>query len=258
MSKTALVTGASEGIGYEFCQLLAKDGYSVVLTARNQQRLEQRAAELQKYNIETVVIAEDLSKVDACKNLFRQLQEKNIEIDILINNAGFATFGMYSTTSLETETQLLQVNVVALTQLTKLFLPAMLKKGAGKIMNVGSMAGFVPGPGMAVYYASKAYVMSFSEALANELAGTGVNVTLLCPGPTTTEFQARAGMADSKLFKLVKPMTALAVAEEGYRGMMRSESIVITGAINQISAAITKFIPRKAVTAMVRRIQEER
>jgi hypothetical protein len=187
-----------------------------------------------------------------------QLAAQNLEIQVLINNAGFANYGNFSENSLDAEMALLQVNIVALTKLTKLILPTMLKNKSGKIMNLASMAAFVSGPQMAVYYASKAYVLSFSEALACELEGTGITVTVVCPGATQTEFQERAGLGRSKLFSMVKPMNSTTVAEEGYRGMMHGETIVITGAMNKLMAFATKLTPRSVSTRLIKRIQAAR
>jgi uncharacterized protein len=258
LAKRALVTGASEGIGFEICKLLAKDGYSVVLTARNQEQLLKRVEQLKPHNVETDVIVQDLSLPDACDKLVAELTARNLQIDILINNAGFANYGDFSSNSLEKEMALLQVNIVALTKLTKLLLPSMLKNRYGKIMNLASMAAFVAGPQMAVYYASKAYVLSFSEALACELEGTGVTVTAVCPGATATEFQERAGLGRSKLFEKFKPMDSTTVSEIGYRGMMNGETIVITGAMNKLMALATRLTPRSVSTHLVKRIQASR
>jgi short-subunit dehydrogenase len=258
LTKRALVTGASEGIGFEICKLLAKDGYSIVLTARNQAQLERRIEQLKEHGIETHMIVQDLSLPDACENICAQLEAQNLQIDVLINNAGFANYGDFATNPIEKEMALLQVNIVALTKLTKLLLPSMLKNKNGKIMNLASMAAFVAGPQMAVYYASKAYVLSFSEALACELEGTGVTVTAVCPGATATEFQERAGLGRSKLFSNVKPMDSTTVSEIGYRGMMNGEPIVITGGMNKLMALATRLTPRSVSTHLVKRIQASR
>ena len=216
--KTVLITGASAGIGLEFARLFANDGFKLVITASNEQRLLERARQLHDdYNAEVEVIAENLAHDGAAARLVCEIEKRQLEIDVLVNNAGFGVYGMFCDTDGLKEHELLHVNIVALTELTKLLLKPMLERGSGKILNVGSTAGFVPGPGMAVYYASKAYVLSFSEALANELEGTGVSVTVLCPGPTGTEFQDRAGMGDNRLFTTVKPMTAAGLREKAMR-----------------------------------------
>lgn len=255
MAKTALVTGSTTGIGYELSKLLAADGHSLVIVARDEKRLEHQAAELKQNAVEVTVLPQDLSKPRACEQILERLESLHIEPDILVNNAGFGTFGPFSQTDLPAITQLLHVNILSLTTLTKLLLPAMLRKNSGKILNVGSLAGFFPGPLMAVYYASKAYVLSFSEALSHELSGTGVSVTVLCPGATQTEFRLRAGMPDTKLVPMIKPMTASAVALEGYRGMMNGQTIVMPGVISKGLAIATRFMPRTAMTELSYRLQ---
>src|SRR6266852_587673 len=213
-SQTALITGASAGIGRELAKLFAKDGYNLVLVARNGSRLNQFADELQRqFSISAKALALDLASVSAPQFLFDQLTRENIAIDVLVNNAGYGKLGAFAEVSLEESLGQIQLNITALTHLTKLLLGPMLELKSGKILNVASTAGFQPGPLMAVYYATKAYVISFSEALANELSGSGVTVTCLCPGATDTEFQKRAGTEETLLFKL-RPMTAKAVAQD--------------------------------------------
>jgi len=255
--KRALITGASTGIGYEFCKLFAKDQYDLVITARNEEVLEKRAAELRtEFGVQVEVLSADLAEQGAAEKLVEHLKKRSLDIDVLVNNAGFGVSGDFSKTSLTAELDLLQVNIVALTALTKLLLPPMIERASGYILNVASTAGFVPGPGMAVYYASKAYVISFSEALANELHGTGVGVTVLCPGPTLTEFQKRAGMAESRLFNVTKPMSAARAAHKGYFGMQHGQVVVIPGITNKLMAASSRLIPRELVAPVVRAINE--
>jgi uncharacterized protein len=254
--KAALITGASSGIGYELTRLFARDGYNLVLVARNQKQLMQMADELkEKYSVSVKVISKDLSAASAPEEIFTELQQESIEIDALVNNAGFAVYGLFSETDLDAELQMMQVNMVTLTHLTKLFLPGMLKNRTGKILNLASTAAFQPGPLMAVYYATKAYVLSFSEALANELHGTGVSVTALCPGPTASGFQKKANMEDSKLFS-GKIMDAQTVARSGYRGLMTNKTVVIPGLRNKILVEGERFAPRKMVTRIARSRQE--
>ena len=256
--KTALITGASTGIGYEFTKLFARDGYNLVLVARSEQQLHKLADELQeKHGIAVKVIAKDLSNANAPDEIFVELQQEGMTVDVLVNNAGFATYGKFTEIDLNAELQEMQVNMVALTHLTKLFLPDMLKKGWGKILNVSSTAAFQAGPLMAVYYATKAYVLSFSEALAEELRGTGVTVTVLCPGPTESGFQRRANMEDSRLFRGNKVADAATVARIGYRGLMTNKTVVIPGLRNKLLAESVRFIPRK-VAARVAKIMQER
>ncbi len=255
--KTALITGASSGIGLELTRLFARDGYDLVLVARSQQQLQQLASELhEKFGITVKVIVKDLSVAGAPDEIFTELQQENVTVDALVNNAGYATYGLFSELDLDNELRMMQVNMVALTHLTKLFLPGVLKNHRGKILNIASTAAFQPGPLMAVYYASKAYVLSFSEALANELRGTGVNVTALCPGPTESGFQKRANMEDSKLFSGRKIMDAATVARAGYRGLMAGKTVVIPGIRNRLLVETIRFSPRSMVTQIVRNMQE--
>jgi len=255
--KTALITGASSGIGYEFTRLFAKDGYDLVLVARSEKQLMQLAQELkEKFGVSVRVIVKDLSNASAPGEVFTELQQEGVTIDVLVNNAGFATYGMFAETDLAAELQEMQLNMVTLTHLTKLFLPGMLQRRQGKILNVASTAAFQPGPLMAVYYATKAYVLSFSEALANELRGTGVSITVLCPGPTASGFQERANIGDTRLISGRKIMDAARVARAGYRGLMTGKTIVIPGLRNKILAEAVRFSPRKVVTQVARSMQE--
>ena len=255
---TALVTGASGGIGEELARLFAADGHGLVLVARRRDRLERLAAELREgHGVEARVLAADLARPDAPRELFEELEGAGVAVDALVNNAGFGSYGLFAGTDLRSELGLLQVNVVALTHLTKLFLPGMLARRRGYVMNVASTAAFQPGPLMAVYYASKAYVLSFSEALANECAGTGVVVSALCPGPTETGFVAAAGMGDSRLFDRAV-MDARTVAAEGYRGLLAGKAVVIPGLRNNLLARSIGLFPRGLVTRVVRGIQERR
>jgi len=257
--KTALITGASGGIGYEFAKLFAKDKYNLVLVARSQKKLSEISGEFQnKFGISVKIIAKDLSVQNAPEEVFSELQGAGIKVDVLINNAGFATYGFFAETDLEEQLQMIQLNVVALTHLTKLFLKEMVQQKDGKILNVASTAAFQPGPLMAVYYATKAYVLSFSEAIANELEGSGVTVTALCPGATESGFQARANMEESKLFSGQKIMDAATVAQIGYRGLMKGQRVVVPGLKNQILSLSVRFIPRNLVTKIARSMQERR
>ena len=255
---TALVTGASGGIGEELARLFAADGHDLVLLARSRDKLARLADELgREHNVSARVVASDLARAEAPGEVFEELEGAGVTVDALVNNAGFGSYGLFAETDLKHELGLLQVNVVALTHLTKLFLPGMLRRGRGYVMNVASTAAFQPGPLMAAYYASKAYVLSLSEALANECAGTGVRVSALCPGPTETGFVAAAGMGDSKLFDRAV-MDARAVAEAGYRGLLAGRAIVIPGLRNSLLARTVGFFPRGLVTKVVRGIQEKR
>jgi len=256
MSKTALITGASGGIGYELALLLARDGFDCILVARSRDKLDELAARLEsEFRVKTLVVARDLSKSTAVDEIYEEVSAASMSIDVLVNNAGFPVYGRFVDTDWQTELDMLQVNVVALTALTKLFVRGMVERRNGRILNLASTAAFVPGPLMAVYYASKAYVLSFSQALANELQGTGVTVTALAPGPTRTGFQKRGVMEDSRLVR-GQIADAKSVAAAGYHGMMRGKTIVIPGFSNKLIPWVARVSPRGAVTRVVRRMQE--
>jgi len=257
--RTALITGASSGIGYELAKLFARDGYSLVLVARDRQRLIRIADEFNRsFGIDAKIIAKDLSNPTAAEEIIKELQQSSVQIDVLVNNAGYGVYGPFTETDRDDELRMMQVNMVSLTDLTKRLLPYMIQKKAGRIMNVASAGGFVPGPFFAVYYASKAFVLSFSEALAEELRGTGVTVTALCPGATETGFQKRANVEDTILYSPWKMMDAGTVARIGYRGMMKGKPVVITGWLNKLMIFSTRFGPRKYVARLTRFIQENR
>jgi len=253
---TVLITGASGGIGYELAKLFARDHHNLILIARSGDKLAQIATELRAQNVTVKTIALDLATPLAAKFLFDQLQTEGIAIDILINNAGFGAFGEFAQMSNGEIFGQIQLNITALTELTRLFLPAMLARRTGRIMNVASTAGFQPGPLMAVYYATKAYVISFSEALANEVRHSGVTVTCFCPGATHTGFAKRAGNDKSRVFKQLGAMNVERVALDGYRAVMEGRTLAISGAPNWLVAQSTRFAPRKLVTAISRWISE--
>jgi short-subunit dehydrogenase len=257
-TQTALITGASGGIGLELARLFAADGYDLVLVARSEDKLTQVGEELTaQFKVRARVLVSDLARAESPREIFAELEAANVSVDVLVNNAGFGSFGLFADADERTQLEMLQVNVVALTHLTKLFLSGMIARGAGRVMNVASTAAFQPGPLMAVYYATKAYVLSFSEAISNELAGTGVSVTALCPGPTETGFVAAAGMERSKLFE-ANVMDAHTVALAGYRGMNDGKTVVIPGFRNSLMARAVRLAPRSLVTKVVRRVQETR
>jgi short-subunit dehydrogenase len=253
---TALITGASGGIGYELAKLFARDRHNLVLVARSADKLAQVANELQKQGVTVKTIALDLATAPAPKFLFAQLQREGVAIDILVNNAGFGVYGEFAQMPEEEILGQIQLNVTALTELTRLFLPGMVARHSGRIMNVASTAGFQPGPLLAVYYATKAYVISFSEAIANELRHSGVTMTCFCPGATHTGFARRAGVENSRLFKQAA-MSAEKVALDGYRAVMKGRTLAISGAHNWLVAQSTRFAPRKMVTAISRWVAEK-
>src|SRR5256884_6705004 len=256
MSKTALITGASGGIGYELALLLARDGFDCILVARYRGQLDDRGAALESESrVKTVGVARDPARPAAVDEIYEEVSAASMSIDVLVNNAGFPVYGRFVDTDWQAELDMLQVNVVALTALTKLFVRGMVERRNGRILNLASTAAFVPGPLMAVYYASKPYVLSVSQALANELQGTGVTVTALAPGPTRTGFQKRGVMEDSRLVR-GQIADAKSVATAGYRGMMRGKTIVIPGFSNKLIPWVARVSPRGAVTRVVRRMQE--
>jgi uncharacterized protein len=255
MNQTALITGASGGIGYELAKLFARDHHNLVLVARSAGKLAQVADELQReFGILAKAVTLDLTTASAPPSLFDQLQHEGIAVDILVNNAGYGVLGQFAQVSLEDNLGQIQLNITALTHLTRLFLGPMIERRSGRILNVASTAGFQPGPLMSVYYATKAYVISFSEALANELEGSGVTVTCLCPGATDTGFQGRAGLENTLLFKKLRPMSARTVAGDGYRGLMAGKPMVISGFRNWLLAESVRFSPRRLVTVVSRKV----
>jgi short-subunit dehydrogenase len=252
----ALITGASGGIGLEFARVFAREGWNLVLVARDDDKLARISYECGlRHGVQVRTIAKDLAQPGAAEAVFAAVGAEKIAVEALVNNAGFATYGLFKDTSLETERQEIFLNVVTLTELTKLFLKPMLLQGRGRVLNVASTAAFVPGPLMAVYYATKAYVLSFSEALSNELEGTGVSLTCLCPGATESGFQARAQMEGSRLFKGRKLPSAASVAEAGYHALLAGRRLEIPGAVNRIGAFAPRIFPRGALLQVVRRIQ---
>src|ERR1041385_2774770 len=257
-TQTALITGASGGIGYEFAKLFARDHYNLVLVARSGDKLTKLADDLQKqYDILVKTIALDLGAAVSPQFLCDQLKREGVVIDILVNNAGYGNFGEFAKMPIEDALGQINLNITALTGLTRLFVPAMVERHSGKIMNVASTAGFQPGPLMAVYYATKAYVISFTEALANELKRSGVTVTCFCPGATETGFASRAGNDKTRLFQKFGAMNVKTVAAQGYRGLMKGKTLVIAGTKNWVIAESVRFAPRKMVTAISRWITEE-
>jgi uncharacterized protein len=252
---TALITGASGGIGLELARIFAREGHNLVLVARSTEKLEALARELSgKYGIQTLALSSDLAAPTAPQQVYNQVSAENIEVNVLVNNAGVGNYGPFHENALETDLTVAQLNMITLTHLTRLFLPGMVQRKRGRILNVASTAAFLPGPLMAVYYASKHYVLALSEALAEELAGTGVTVATLCPGPTRTAFQDRAAMQESKLMQSGM-MDVTTVAEAGYRGLITGQRVIVPGLINQITAFLPRLLPRRFVTRMVMQAQ---
>jgi uncharacterized protein len=257
MVKYSLITGASSGIGLEMARILAKHKKNLVLVARNKEKLEILSHELKdQFGIYILVIVKDLSLPDSVEKLFNELEANEIEIEILINNAGFGDLTHFYKSNWEKTRQMIDLNIMALTHLTRLFLPSMIKAKSGKILNIASTAAFQPGPYMAVYYASKAYVLYFSEAIAEELKGTGVTVTALCPGPTNSGFQDEAGINGIKLLRLIKADRASEVAQYGYDSMIKGKSVAVYGMMNALMAFSIRFTPRKLAVKLIANLQK--
>ncbi len=255
---TALITGASNGIGLELAKVHASKGGNLVLVARNKSKLDELKTELEsQYKVSVYTIGKDLSAINSAQEVYDETTKQNIQIDYLINNAGFGDFGMFVETEWNKELQMINLNITTLTQFTKLYLQDMVKRKSGKIMNVASTAAFQSGPTMAVYYATKAYVLSFSEAVNNEVSDKGVTITTLCPGATESGFQAAAAMEESNLVKGKKLPTSKEVAEYGYASMMKGKTVAIHGLMNWIMANSVRFVPRTIVVKLTRKIQDK-
>lgn len=254
---TALITGASNGIGLELARIHASKGDDLVLVARSAGRLAEIQKELeQQYRIKVTVIAKDLSGADAALEVYNETTRLRITVNYLINNAGFGDFGMFTDTDWSKEEQMINLNITTLTRFTKLYLKEMVARRSGRIMNVASTAAFQSGPTMAVYYATKAFVLSFSEAVDNEVRDKGVTITTLCPGATESGFQAAAAMENSALVKGKKLPTSKEVAEYGYRAMMSGKTVAIHGLMNSIMANAVRFFPRAVVVKLTRKVQD--
>ncbi|GAB5563376.1 MAG: SDR family oxidoreductase [Winogradskyella sp.] len=257
MKNVALITGASSGIGKELAYIHAEKGGDLIIVARRQDKLNALKSELeQKHNIKVMTIVKDLSVPNASKELFEEVKSASIQVDYLINNAGFGLRGKFHELSWERQMQMINLNMVALTELTYLFLPEMVKRNSGKILNTSSTASFLPGPLQAVYYASKAYVTFLGNAIAEELHDTNITVTTLMPGATETEFASTSGMDKTELFK--KTVSARSVAEDGYNGMLKGKLDVVSGLTMSQSMMLKMipFTPKKMVLQQVRKGQE--
>lgn len=257
MKKTALITGASGGLGLSFVNLFASDGYDLVLVARNGARLEEIKKDIEeKYGIRVTVIAKDLCSPDGPQEVYEATQNEGINVDVLVNNAGFGDFGEFYKSDISKQIRMLDLNCKALMHLCHLYLPKMIEQKSGNILNVDSIAAFQPGPLMSVYYATKAFVLSFSQALTRELKGTGVKVTALCPGPIRTNFDNAADLGESGLFKNLKVWDPDTVAQFGYKNMKKGKSLCVCGFLNKIIVFANRFAPRSLVRNMVYNIQK--
>lgn len=258
MKKTALITGASKGIGKAFAQLLAKDGWNLILVARSEERLQQLRMNLEKeHGVFVQVVVEDLTHPDAPRNIFENIE---VSVDLLINNAGMGEYGEFENISLDRDLATMDLNMRSLTEITKWFVPAMIERGSGQVLNVASVAAFQPGPGMAIYFASKAYVLSFSEALAEELRPKGITVSCLCPGYTQTEFFKK--MEASEEMKNGQGASPVDVARYGLRLLEQKRPTGIYGWSNRIYPFLERFISRALVARLsgvfLKRLQSQR
>jgi|TARA_B110000879_G_scaffold141970_1_gene184787 hypothetical protein len=257
MKNTALITGASSGIGKELATIHAEKGGNLILVARREDKLNELKAELEKkHSIQVNTIAKDLSVAGACKELFNEVQSLGIQVDYLMNNAGFGLGGKFHELPWDRQIQMINLNMVSLTELMYLFLPSMVARNSGKILNTSSTAGLIPGPLQAVYFASKAYVLSLSNAVAEELYDKNITVTALLPGATETEFGKVSGMDKTEMFK--KPVSARSVAEAGYNGMLNDKLDVISGLTfsQKLMTAMIPLMPKKMILKQIRQMQE--
>ncbi|MFT5300126.1 MAG: short-subunit dehydrogenase [Mariniblastus sp.] len=255
MSQTVLITGASSGIGLELAKLFAKSGHNLILVARREDKLRSLKEQLvNKHNVHIDVVVSDLAEVGAAEKLITEVNARQLVVDILVNNAGFGELGKFTDISTERQLSMVRLNVVTLMQLTRLLIPDMLQRQRGGVLNVGSTAAFQPGPNMAVYYATKAFVLSFSEAIHEELLDTNIKVTCLAPGPTKTGFGEDSGMGNKKIFS-ANAMDVAAVAKAGFDGFKANKAIVIPGFKNKLTAFANRLAPRFVVRKIVKRLQ---
>lgn len=252
--KTALITGATEGIGLEFARLFARKGVNLILIARTESRLELISKELSELNVNVITYAKDLSKIENAVSIFEDIKSKNICVDYLINNAGFGTNGKYIDLPWQKEQDMMNLNMVTLAYLTKQFAQEMVKRDFGRILNVASTGAFQPGPHMAVYCATKAFVLSFSEAVNSELKGSNVSVSTLCPGVTDTQFHIRAYTESTNMSKKLSHATPQKVATYGYRLMMKGKAMGVYGLINKLIISANRILPRSVVTSVTKTI----
>ncbi|MFQ6609412.1 MAG: SDR family NAD(P)-dependent oxidoreductase [Fidelibacterota bacterium] len=259
MNKFAIITGASSGIGFELAHICAREGFDLLLTARRENLLSSLQEDIEKkYGVSVDVFPLDFSLKDSPLKVFEFASKRGRNIDVLINNAGFGQFGYFKDTQWEIEDQMIRLNISALVHLTKLVLPKMLDQRSGRIMNVSSTAAFQPGPLMSVYYATKAFVESFTEAISEECSGTGVTITSLCPGPTISGFQEAAGIEHIRLFKGRGIPSSKLVAEYGFKAMMTGKRVAIYGWMNRVMTFSVRFTPRRLLTKVVKWLQSER
>jgi short-subunit dehydrogenase len=257
--QTALVTGASGGIGVDLAECFARDGYDLILTARSEEALKSVGNRLSNsFGVKATAVANDLGAMGGGRTLADKIKDLGLNVDVVVNNAGFGHAGALASAPLEATLGMVDLNVRSLVELTHIYWDGMLTRGRGGVMNVASTAAFQPGPLMAVYYASKAFVLSFSEALWEEARGTGVHVSCLCPGPTASGFRERAGTGKTRLADASAVMPSMPVAEEGYRGWRKNKRVLITGLQNRIGARASRILPRSMILRLVRNLQSPR
>ncbi|MGI4729026.1 MAG: SDR family NAD(P)-dependent oxidoreductase [Janthinobacterium lividum] len=254
--KYALITGATSGIGYELAKLFARDQYNLVIVARNTEELEKASDELKKSGIEVITISKDLFKVEAPFEIYDEIKSKGIQVDVLVNDAGQGQYGLFSETDINRELDIIQLNIGATISLTKCFLPEMIARKAGKILNLSSIAGKTPGPYQSVYHGTKAFIQSFTEAIRSENKDNGVTITALLPGATETDFFNKADMNDSKIVQNGGMATAADVAKDGYEALMSGDDMVISGLKNKAMIGMTNITPDHLVADMMKSQQE--
>jgi len=256
MNKTALVTGGASGLGFELALLLAKDAYDLVLIDIDAEKLQEAKKEIEtNFSVKVQILAKDLSQINISEDIMAELGKT--QIDVLVNNAGFGVFGAFHDVDWNRQSQMLNLHIITTTHLTKLIVEGMVERGSGRILNLSSLAAFQPGPLMSLYYATKGYILSFSEAIANELKGTGVTVTALCPGPTKTSFQKVVANDSSENKISFNMASAKDVAAYGYKAMKKGKPVAIPGTFNKFLATLPRFIPRNMAANIVRKIQEK-
>lgn len=258
--ETVLITGATSGIGLEFAKIFAKNNYNLVLVGRNEEKLEKLKNDIEAdYSVTVDTIQRDLSVENSGDYVYERCEQKGLVVDILVNNAGFGDYGYFLETDWNKEKEMMHLNMLTLTELTKLFTKKMVEDDRkGKVLNVASTAAFLPGPLMSVYYATKAYVLSFSQAIANEFKDKGIKVSVLCPGPTESNFQNKADMRKSKLVTDRKLPTSYEVALYGYNSLMKGKVVAIHGFMNKVMMFIIRFLPRKLTVSLVRQMSEQK
>jgi uncharacterized protein len=256
--ETALITGASSGFGYEFAKLFAKDGYDVVLVSRNGEKLQDVAQEIKsQYDVRTIVIEKDLAKQGAAEELYNEVTRQHIQIDVLVNNAGVGERGFFTDTDMDKELAIIQLNIIALMQLTKYFMKDMVERDRGRILQLASTASLAPLPLMAVYSGTKAFVYAFSQAIINELKDSNVSMTVLVPGASDTDFFHKAHAENTVIYNETSLSDPADVAKDGYKALMKGKAKVVSGMKNKLQSAMSSILPEKSVTNTMRKFMDE-